>query len=193
MNTDKSIRDNILDCARGVFAQFGFRKTTLDDIASAAGKGKSSLYYYFKNKEEIFEEMIDREINALKNDFITSINKEVTPKQKLRKYIILRMELFSTMMSYYPTFRQEFGEYLTYIERIRARYDAEEAEIIKSILMLGVEKGEFNLPKLDLTVQVIIKAMKGFEFPWALEQEKNDLEKDIDAMLDVLFYGIVKR
>lgn len=190
---NESIRDHILICAKGVFAKYGFRKTTLDDIASAAGKGKSSLYYYFKNKEEIFEEMIDREVESLKNGFISALDSAATPKEKLRKYILLRMELFNTMISFFPTFRQEFGEYLSYIEKIRVRYDAEEAKIIQSILQSGLEHGQFNIPNIELTTQAIIKAMKGFEFPWALEQEKNNMEKDIDSMLEILFYGILKR
>lgn len=193
MNNDNSIRESILDAAKTVFARYGFRKTTLDDIARAAGKGKSSLYYYFKNKEEIFEEMIDREITSLRNEFLSGLGSARTPKMKLRTYILMRMELFYTMMNYFPALLQEFGDYLSYIEKIRAKYDAEETTIIKSILQDGVESGQFSLPKIDLTAQAIIKAMKGFEFPWALEQDKGQLEKDIDAMLDVLFYGIIKR
>ncbi len=193
MNTDNTVKETILDSAKSVFARYGFRKTTLDDIARAAGKGKSSLYYYFKNKEEIFEDMIDREIQALRTQFLSGLGAARTPKQKLRTYILMRMELFYAMMSFFPVLQQEFGDYLSYIEKIRVKYDAEEMSIIKSILQDGIESGQFTLPKPDLTAQAIIKAMKGFEFPWALEQDRSQLEKDIDAMLEVLFYGIIKR
>lgn len=190
---DKSIKDGILDSAREMFAQYGFRKTTLDDIASAAGKGKSSLYYYFKNKEEIFEELINREITSVKNDFISALEAEDTPKEKLRKYILLRMELFQTLVSYFPAIRLEFGEYISYIQKIRTRYDEEEKQIIQTILKLGLDTGQFSLSDIELTAQTIIIAMKGFEFPWAIDIERRKMENDIDAMLEILFYGIMKR
>ncbi len=47
-------RDLILRAGSECFARFGFEKTTLDDIGRRAGLNKASLYYYFKNKEEIF-------------------------------------------------------------------------------------------------------------------------------------------
>jgi len=45
-------RENILKIAREIFSKYGYKKTTLDDIANAVRKGKSSLYYYFKSKED---------------------------------------------------------------------------------------------------------------------------------------------
>ena len=42
-------RESILKIAQEIFSKYGYRKTTLDDIANAVRKGKSSLYYYFKS------------------------------------------------------------------------------------------------------------------------------------------------
>jgi AcrR family transcriptional regulator len=44
----------VLDAAVGVFARFGFRKTTMDDVARAAGVSRQGLYLSFANKEELF-------------------------------------------------------------------------------------------------------------------------------------------
>ncbi len=187
------MRNNILESAKAVFSKYGFKKTTLDDIAKAVGKGKSSLYYYFKNKEELFEEMMILEVEKMKNAFTSAVDAEKIPKQKLRTYILLRMELFVTLVSFYPTFRQEFAENWGYIERIRARYDAEELVIIKGILQSGIDSGEFAITDIELTSQAIIKAMKGFEFPWAVQHDSKEMGKDIDSLLDILFYGVVKR
>ena len=51
-------RENILKIARDIFSKYGFKKTTLDDIANAVRKGKSSLYYYFESKEDLFQAVI---------------------------------------------------------------------------------------------------------------------------------------
>ena len=47
-------RDAIIETARQVFKKYGYDKTLMEHIAKAAGKGKSSIYYYFKSKEQIF-------------------------------------------------------------------------------------------------------------------------------------------
>ena len=54
-------RYEIVEIAKDIFARFGFKKTTVEEIAKAARKTKSSLYYYFNNKEEIFQAVIEHE------------------------------------------------------------------------------------------------------------------------------------
>lgn len=51
---ESSRRDDILEAALGVFAHYGFAKTSLDAIAREAGLSRTALYHHFRNKEEIF-------------------------------------------------------------------------------------------------------------------------------------------
>ncbi len=54
----KDKRQKLVEAAAQVFLRYGYRKTTLDDIAEAAGLQKSSLYHYFENKDELFRESL---------------------------------------------------------------------------------------------------------------------------------------
>ena len=54
-------KDTIIEVAKVVFSEFGVEKTTLDDIGVRCEMKKSSLYYYFKNKEDIFTEVVNNE------------------------------------------------------------------------------------------------------------------------------------
>ena len=47
-------RNKLVDVARQLFAKRGLDNTTMNDIAAASGKGRRTLYTYFKNKEEIY-------------------------------------------------------------------------------------------------------------------------------------------
>ncbi|MDI1234277.1 MAG: TetR/AcrR family transcriptional regulator [bacterium] len=60
-----SRRVEILEKAANCFTQFGFNKTTLDDIGDALGFNKAALYYYFKNKEELFSNVMKYELARL--------------------------------------------------------------------------------------------------------------------------------
>ena len=57
-------KDQIKTAALRCFSQYGYNKTTMDDIANAIGMKKASLYYYYKNKENIICETIDAEIKG---------------------------------------------------------------------------------------------------------------------------------
>lgn len=59
---DDIVKADILKAAEKLFQQFGLRKTTMEDIAKAMGKGKSTLYYYYNNKEEIFDAVVMKEM-----------------------------------------------------------------------------------------------------------------------------------
>ena len=65
MTNDNNQKEIIIAAATTLFSRFGLDKTTMEDIAKAAKKGKSSLYYYFKSKEQVFAEVIRKEISGL--------------------------------------------------------------------------------------------------------------------------------
>jgi AcrR family transcriptional regulator len=77
MSKKELVKEKIGRSAMQCFAKFGLDKTTLDDIAQAVGLNKASLYYYYKNKEDIFIEV------ALKEgeDFINSLQETTLLKE----------------------------------------------------------------------------------------------------------------
>ncbi len=58
-------REAILDAARAVFAQEGFRRATVDVIAQRAEVAKGTIYLYFENKEAILAELVLRALKEL--------------------------------------------------------------------------------------------------------------------------------
>ena len=48
-------RDAVFDVASVVFAQYGFRRTTMNDIAKSVGISRPALYLMFENKEDLFQ------------------------------------------------------------------------------------------------------------------------------------------
>lgn len=52
-----STRERILDAAFTLFGRYGFKRTSMEDIASEAGLSRTALYLQFRNKEDIFREL----------------------------------------------------------------------------------------------------------------------------------------
>ena len=195
MNSENGtgIKDSILKAAQEIFSKYGYKKTTLDDIARYIGKGKSALYYYYKNKEEIFHAVLEYEVNQLRDELFNVLAAENNPQDKLRRYILKRMELFHNMVNFYGAIQQEYLENLSVIERIRRQYDEQELEMISEIIKTGVDQGKFVSKNISLTASAIISAMKGFEYDFSKEKNMQKVENDIDKLLDILFYGLVPR
>ncbi len=189
-----NMRNTIISIATDVFAKFGFKKTTVDDIAQALRKGKSSIYYYFKSKDEIFEAVVDREADVLRTKIKEVLNSSLNAMLKLREVIKLRLELVNEMVNYYALLKNNDLTNLTFAEKLRSKFDEEEVRIVKEILEEGIDTGIFKVKDTELSSIAIITAMKGVEIPLLINSPKaDDLEKVIDDMLDILFFGLVIR
>jgi AcrR family transcriptional regulator len=65
----------LLDAAIGVFARFGYRKTSMDDVARAAGVSRQGLYLSFANKEELFRRALDHSLRIQLTSAITALSR----------------------------------------------------------------------------------------------------------------------
>ncbi len=87
-------RQAILGAATATFARFGYDKTTLDDIGKAVKLNKASLYYYYRNKEEIFTAVILEE----SRQFILSLQQKVAgiadADEKIVTYLLERLRFY---------------------------------------------------------------------------------------------------
>lgn len=189
----KDAKERIIDVAQRIFARFGFRKTTMDEIAQAARKGKSSIYHYFKSKEEIMQAVMEKEVRVAKEEINKAIAEENTPQEKLRAYVLTRMQVLNRLANLYSAFKDEYLENYQFIERIRINYDQYEINIIKDILQEGVKERIFVVKDLEITAYAIVTAEKGLEYTMAVEKDLNKIEENINNLLEILFYGIVKR
>ncbi|MCL6589098.1 MAG: TetR/AcrR family transcriptional regulator [Firmicutes bacterium] len=187
------IKEQIITAGRTIFARYGFQKATMDDIAQAARKGKSSLYHYFKSKEEIFKAVIEKEAGEFKSEIERAVALETDSQKKLRAYILTRMQALRRLANLYTTFQKEYLESHHFIEELRREYDQYEIDMFKQILHSGVLAGIFQLRDLDLTAYAMMIAQKGLEYQWAIQKDQQLIEKSVDSLLEVFFNGILKR
>ena len=160
----EDVKELIINKAREIFALYGFRKTTVDDIARASRKAKSSIYHYFKSKESIFQAVIEKEGSILKTEIMKTIKNEPDPQKKLISYFIFRMKALKRVANFYTAFKDEYLENYRFIQKIRKDYDTYEINTIKSILKEGVNKGIFVIKNIEMTAVAIVTAQKGMEY-----------------------------
>jgi AcrR family transcriptional regulator len=186
-------RENILKIAREIFSKYGFKKTTLDDIANAVRKGKSSLYYYFESKEDLFQAVIMKEVDILAHELEIVINRNTDPIDKLRDYILTKLATFRSLANFYHAIENDVTA-VGFINDIKRRYEQDEIRMIKRILIEGVRKNEFEIYDFNLAAIGITTAIKGLEMPLSAGTYGNvNLENSVDIILKIICYGIMKR
>ena len=187
------IREIIINVARNIFAKFGFRKTTMEEIAHAARKGKSSIYHYFNSKEEVFNAVVEKETSALHLALSEAVKTASTPEDKLRAYIRTRMDTIGDLANLYSALRDEYLDHFSFIEKIRSQFDHKEISMIKEILVEGVDQGDFVIENHEIAAFGIITALKGLEYPILIKKEFVDFEVKFNGLINILFHGILKK
>ena len=77
------MKEIIINTSREIFARFGFKKTTVDEIANSLNKTKSFIYHYFNSKEEIFQSVVEKEGQLLKIEMMGAVSLEENLQKKL--------------------------------------------------------------------------------------------------------------
>ena len=191
MINKEEFRRKVIVSAGRIFSRYGFKKTTMDEIAKALKMGKSSIYYYFESKEEIFEAVVLWEANILRNELTTAIKSVESPIDKMKSYVFVRMKAFEKLANYYNAIFDKNLDHFDFIEQIRAKYDREELAILRLILYDGTRKKVFNVDNSEYTALAIQTTLKGLEVPLFWKKKEVNIESRLNAILGVLFYGIV--
>jgi AcrR family transcriptional regulator len=190
----EEVRTHIVGIARRIFTRNGFRKTTMEEIASISKMGKSSIYYYFKSKEEIFRAVVEFEARMLKERLNRVIGKSSPPAERLKSYILFRLHHIRTLENFYSALNEEALSHMGFILEIRRNFELEEQQLVREILEDGMEQGIFHLSSSEIGAIAISTMMKGLELPLLLDEaHKADREELMDDLIRVLLYGILKR
>lgn len=191
MINKEEYRKKVIITAGQIFSRYGFKKTTMDEIAKALKMGKSSIYYYFQSKEEIFEAVVLYEANILRNELTTTIKSVESPVEKMKNYVFVRMKAFEKLSNYYNAIFDKNLDHFEFVENIRSKYDREELAILRLILYHGARRKVFNVVNSEYTALAVQTTLKGLEVPLFWKKKEDNIELRLNAVLDVLFNGIL--
>jgi AcrR family transcriptional regulator len=186
-------KERILAVADKLFAHFGLKKTTMDEIAKKARMGKSTMYYYFKSKEEIFVEVIRRDSVIFQLELNQAIAKGKTPQEKIGNYVLARMKHLKALSNYYLTLRDEYIEQYTFVDNVQKDFSNFEISTLSVLLAEGVNQGLFDIDSVETTARNFAICLKGLEYPFFTKDDNSNIENESNQMLTILFKGIETR
>ncbi|HUI32097.1 MAG: TetR/AcrR family transcriptional regulator [Dysgonamonadaceae bacterium] len=188
-------KDMLIEKARQLFARSGFENTTMNDIAEASQRGRRTLYTYFSNKKEIYNAVIESELENLYVQLQKTVEKEHTASDKLMLFFVSRLEIIKEVVTRNGTLKGDFFRDIFRVENVRKTFDRKEISFLKMILDEGVESNEFEVLDTMKTARILHFALKGLEVPYirgVMTQNPKD-SIDRDTVANLIFTGIIKK
>jgi AcrR family transcriptional regulator len=193
---DEIVRTDIINAAEKLFQQFGLRKTTMEDIAKAMGKGKSTLYYYYTNKEEIFDAVVMKEMWEVFDITKNAVENATTAAQKLKAFAIAKIAALSQKSNLYQIVTGEVKERHRCFETAKKEYYQQEVKLVSGILRHGVQAGEFDdviAQDLDVLPIVIVSAFAGLSRDLFTHHQFPGIETRVESIVNILVNGLRER
>lgn len=137
-------KEKIILAAIGEFAREGFEKASIDAIALKAKVAKGTVFYHFKSKNELFEEIVEDGYKRLEEVVENKIKNLKSEREKIEKIIEIEV-------SFIHKYRDLFSVYLNdAIKKVTS------FRILDRVLRDGIKKGEF---RNDLDIKVVSVAI----------------------------------
>ncbi len=181
---------HLINAARAAVSRFGYRKTTLEDIATEAGVSRATLYYHFPNKEEVFRALISNEIERFQAVLIDSLDHDASPDQRLLGYVRARFKHLREVRSLYSVTQHFAREFLPMADEDLARFEEAEHGFIAALLQEGVTTGRFRAVDTEVLAGALLAAIHGLDERFIFEG-REALEKGAECLLTTLFDGLV--
>jgi TetR/AcrR family transcriptional regulator, cholesterol catabolism regulator len=186
-------RDELLTIAAGLFAERGFRNTTVRDIADSAGILSGSLYHHFDSKEAMVDELLDTFQRQLFDTFDEIAASDRTPRQKLEAVVRVSFEAIDQHHSEVAIFQND-AAYLAGFERFgylverNARFEA----LWRGLLQEGMDAGEL---RQDLDVDLVYRFLRDTVWvavTWYRPGGALSADQVADQYLSILLEGITR-
>jgi AcrR family transcriptional regulator len=188
--------EGILSAAKRVFSRKGYEATTMEDIASEAGFGKASLYFYFKGKEEVFLRLIKDGLQGQKRLLEQVMNSQLSGVEKLEAVLSKFFEHVGENRDFMRIVHSESQKlYATTLREVRSYIMKEHRktmEGIASIVREGIKSGEFRKVEPTLAAASFMGIVRSVIFSWFVRDDKNLLDTYKPMVMDIFLKGISK-
>jgi AcrR family transcriptional regulator len=192
------VHEQILQAAKQLFQKHGFRKVTMDDVAKAIGKGRSSLYYYYKSKEEILDAVMDVEIMEMLTAIARAVDKVPTTEQKIYAFCVTKLQVLREKRVFYNAMdagmdASEMSSFNKAKHALHRRIMKQESALLSQILSYGIASGELQAmdeKDQDVLIFVLLSSVHGLKREMVIENDFSGIVPAVNALTQMVMHGL---
>jgi len=180
-------RHEIFDSALHLFLEKGFNETSVREIAEASGMGKSTLYDYFKTKDEILLWYIEDELKDVNTAAREIANQPIPVIERLRQIMRKNLDfLVASKELYLKLFFEVQRLTIQSQKRIQAGRHAYQ-DLVRQLIEDGIRDGTFRPVNSLLVARLMITAMTPTVFT---SRPTGSPENMLENVFDIILHGI---
>ena len=189
-------RNYILRTAEGLFAERGFLRVSMREIAEKAEFALGTLYRFFGGKQQLYEQMIDRKMEEFVELLSQGMASGTTPREKVRKFIETKLTFFSQNLDFLLVYFAEnraatlYGE-LALTQNLQARYDVL-LETLTAIFDQGIATATFARANPRMLATALDGMTSALAFSWVGGISEASPSKEIETASRVFLKGVLR-
>jgi TetR/AcrR family transcriptional regulator len=189
-------RQEMLAAALELFSEKGYHNVSMHEIAKKSEFAIGTLYKFFKNKEDLYKALVLERSDKFHEAITRAIQEPDDEIEKLRKYVRVKGQVFrdnvSVIRLYFAETRGASFNITAGLDReIRERY-GHFLENLAAIFKSGIKKKRFVKISDPYYLAAAIESLtNAFLFLWVEAPERNPYPEDPDAILNILFKGLL--
>jgi AcrR family transcriptional regulator len=190
MQEEDRIRHQILEAAACRFADYGYSKTTVAEIAGDCDMSSGNVYRYFDSKEAIAIAGVEDKLEEKSVTCEAATNASASAIDQLRQYLLARLR-FTHEFNRGGSHLHELVQLITERHRdLIDKYDERVVGWLARIIELGIERGEFRSLDVRRAAISISVATVVFCIPTFMQEPLESMEGKLNDLLELLHEGL---
>ena len=190
MKSSGQVKQEIIDVAARLFARYGFKKTSIDDVALAARIGKGSVYLHFASKEEIFAEVVGRMSDRTLDALAAALKRARSPAGKVRAFVEAKLTTVARLAEAQRVPEDAVLEILPAARVYRGAHDVREHALLADVLREGNASGSFAVEDPDRLATGIIACLTALDTSSVVKRDDAAIRAGVDELVAVLVRGL---
>lgn len=189
---NEAIRSAILDAAEARLAEYGYTKTTLNEIAAEAGMSAANLYRFFENKLDIAASVARRLLARREAALQAAVAGEASAVTQLQAYILAALRFDRELQDSAPHLARMLEKLLEERKELVALHRKARQDLLASLIQAGMDKGELAPGEAQQAAQTLRAALILFETPHLHRQyPQAEIERLALQVVTVLLEGLL--
>ena len=193
LNEQDLTKVEIIEASKEVFKKFGYTKVSMEDIAKAANKSRSTLYNHFKNKKEVFQAFIIRSFLNLIEEAEARIQMNVSLESNLEAYYDSRANALHILLTEYANIVEDIKVHPDFSRRFNVDRDKREAHVLAKILRIAIRNKEItpiSEEDLNFLADLMVSVMRNFEEEIILNNKFHEIQQRRGWLVSILSKGL---
>ncbi|MDN3692414.1 TetR/AcrR family transcriptional regulator [Chryseobacterium tructae] len=189
-NEQDQLSEQILHAASELYLKYGFKKVTMDDISKAIGKSRTSIYYYFKNREEVFQAVLNSLVIEVASEIGSAMNEQSTLEEKIRTFCLTKIKTSESKQPFFTAVEagmnaEEKSRHTQVMEVVHQHLMEGEKILLEKAITESMDKKEIRPLTLEERATVIFilqSSIRGIKREMLLKNSFDDLNTTVDVL-----------